>query len=151
PALVAVDADGGIPYESFLGPQLLSDVKDLRLAGNGNHYTEKPCLAVSSDDQYVYFAGLSTGASDWDSKKAKPIPCVFRVDASKRTPTEAFVGKLGQSGASAAGESGASATGGRQTLLTAPRGLAVAKGLLYVADPGADRVVAFKEADRSYV
>src|SRR5208283_5487637 len=29
--------------------------------------------------------------------------------------------------------------------------LAVARGLLYVADPGANRVVAFKEADRSYV
>jgi hypothetical protein len=36
-------------------------------------------------------------------------------------------------------------------LLAAPRGLAVANGLLYVADPGANRIVAFKEADRSYV
>src|SRR5262249_16778029 len=35
-------------------------------------------------------------------------------------------------------------------LLTAPRGLAVAKGLLYVADPESDRVAVFKESDRSY-
>ena len=33
PALVAVDADCGIPYDTFLGPRLLPDVKDLRLAG----------------------------------------------------------------------------------------------------------------------
>ena len=33
PALVAVDADGGIPYDTFLGPKLLPDIKDLRLAG----------------------------------------------------------------------------------------------------------------------
>src|SRR5207247_641781 len=40
--------------------------------------------------------------------------------------------------------------GKAQELLTAPRGLAVANGMLYVADPGADRIVVFKEADRSY-
>jgi outer membrane protein assembly factor BamB len=34
-------------------------------------------------------------------------------------------------------------------LLTAPRGLAVAKGLLYVADPATNRVVAFKESNGS--
>jgi DNA-binding beta-propeller fold protein YncE len=137
PALVAVDPDGGIPYDTFLGPRLLPDNKDLRFAGDGNHHTERPCLAVSSDDKYVYFAGLSTGARDWDPKNAQPLSCVFRVDVTKRGPAEVFVGKLGQPGKG-------------KDLLTAPRGLAVANGLLYVADPGADRVVAFKEADRSY-
>ena len=136
PALAAVDADGGIPYDSFLGPKLLPDIKDLRLAGEEYLYwSERPSLAVSSDDKYVYFAGLSVGAGDY--KKAKPLPCVFRVDAAKRGPAEVFIGKLDE-------------TGKEKALLTAPRGLAVAKGLLYVADPEANRVVAFKESDRSY-
>src|SRR5262249_11751300 len=62
PCLVAVDADGGVPYDSFLGPKLLGDVKDVRLAGETwEYYPERPSLAVSGDDRYVYFAGLSTG------------------------------------------------------------------------------------------
>jgi outer membrane protein assembly factor BamB len=137
PTLVAVDADGGIPYDTFLGPRLLPDVKDLRLAGdNSMFWSERPCLAVSSDDRFVYFAGLSTGAGDY--RKAQPLPCVFRADVEKRGPGELFVGKLGEAGK-------------EKGQLTAPRGLAVARGLLYVADPAADRVVVFKEADRSYV
>jgi outer membrane protein assembly factor BamB len=136
PALVAVDADGGIPYDTFLGPRLLPDVKDLRLAGETSQYwSDRPCLAVSSDGQYVYFAGLFTGKGDY--KTANPLPCVFRVDVAKRGPAEVFVGKRDQAGK-------------EKDLLTAPRGLVVAGGLLYVADPEADRVAIFKEADRSY-
>jgi len=136
PALAAVDADGGIPYDAFLGPRLLPEIKDLRLAGEQYLYwSERPSLAVSSDDWSVYFAGLSTGSGD--HKKATPLPCVFRVSADRRGPAEVFVGKLGQPGK-------------EKELLTAPRGLAVAGGLLYVADPGSDRIVAFKESDRSY-
>src|SRR5262245_43750021 len=136
PALVAVDADGGIPYDTFLGPKLLPEIKDLRLASALYHYwSERPCLAVSSDDRFVYFAGLSTGTGDY--KSARPLPCVFRIAANRRGPAEVFVGKLSEPGKA-------------KDLLTAPRGLAVARGLLYVADPGANRVVAFKEADRSY-
>jgi hypothetical protein len=136
PALVAVDADGGIPYDTFLGPKLLPEIKDLRLAGpSWEFWSERPSLAVSSDDKYVYFAGLSAGAGDF--KKAKPLPCVFRVEAATRGPAEVFIGKLDEPGKD-------------KGLLTAPRGLAVAKGLLYVADPGSNRVVAFKESDRSY-
>ena len=90
---------------------------------------------MSSDDKYVYFAGLSAGPGDF--KKARPLPCVFRVDAAKRGPAEVFAGKL-------------DLPGKEKALLTAPRGLAVAKGLLYVADPEANRVVAFKESDGSY-
>jgi hypothetical protein len=137
PALAAVDADGGIPFDTFLGPRLLPDVKDMRLADELYRYwSERPSLAVSSDDKYVYFAGLSTGVGDY--KHAQPLSCVFRVGADKRGPGEVFVGKLGQPGK-------------EKNLLIAPRGLAVANGLLYVADPPADRVVVFKEADRSYV
>src|SRR5262249_33864781 len=62
---------------------------------------------------------------------------VFRVDAAKRGPAEVFAGKLDEPGK-------------EKGLLTAPRGLAVAKGLLYVADPEADRIVAFKESDGSF-
>jgi len=136
PALVAVDADGGIPYDTFLGPRLLPEIKDLRLSGdNSRFWSERPCLAVSSDDKFVYFAGLSTGAGDY--RKDQPLPCVFRVDVDKRGPAEVFVGKLGEPGK-------------EKDLLTAPRGLAVAGGLLYVADPGSNRVVIFKESDRSF-
>lgn len=137
PALAAVDADGGIPFDTFLGPRLLPDIKDLRLAGDLSRYwSERPCLAVSSDDKHVYFAGLSTGAGDY--KSTTPLPCLFRVAVDQRGPGEVFVGKLGEPGKD-------------KGLLTAPRGLAVSNGLLYVADPAADRIVAFKEADRSYV
>ncbi len=102
---------------------------------NSSFWSERPCLAVSTDDKYVYFAGLGAGAGDY--KKVVPLPCVFRVDVAKRGPAEVFVGKLGEPGKEKAN-------------LTAPRGVAVANGLLYVADPPADRVVVFKEADRSY-
>jgi DNA-binding beta-propeller fold protein YncE len=136
PALVAVDADGGIPYETFLGPRLLPDIKDLRLANElFMYWSERPSLAVSSDDKHVYFAGLCKGPGNY--KDARPLPCVFRVGVDRRGPGEVFVGKLGQPGK-------------EKGLLTAPRGLAVSKGLLYVADPSADRVVVFKEADGAY-
>lgn len=136
PTLVAVDSDGGIPYDIFLGPRLLPDIKNLRLAGDNSLYgTDRPCLAVSSDDQYVYFAGLFTGVADY--KKAQPLPCVFRVRADRRGPAEVFAGKLDQPAK-------------EKDRLTAPRGLTVANGLLYVADPPANRVVAFNETDGSY-
>ena len=137
PALVAIDADGGIPYEKFLGPKLLTDIKDVRLAGeNYLYWSDVPSLAVSSDDKYVYFAGLNVGQGDY--KKAKRLPCVFRVDTAKRDKAEVFLGRLDEAGKD-------------KSLLIGPRGLAVAKGLIYVADPPANRIVAFKESDGSYV
>ncbi len=136
PCLAAIDADGGIPFESFLGPKLLPDIKELRLASENYHYwSDLPSLAVSSDDKYVYFAGLNVGHGDY--KKAKPLPCVFRVDAAKRGSAEVFLGKLDEPGT-------------KKGMLTSPRGLAVAKGLIYVADRGANRVAVFKEADGSF-
>jgi hypothetical protein len=137
PSLVAVDPDGGIPYDTFLGPKLLPHVKDLR-AADRLFGTDLPCLAVSSDDRYVYFAGLTAGPGPDFRKNMRPLPCVFRVNVEKRGPAEVFVGKLDQPGK-------------EKELLTNPRGVAVAHGLLYVADSGTNRVVVFKEADRSYV
>lgn len=128
--ICAVDADGGIPGESFLGPRLLPEIKDLKMAGIYTYANERPSLAVSSDDKFVYIAGLSAGSG--------ALPCVYRVDAEKRGPAEVFVGKSGQPGK-------------EKDLLAAPSGLAVAKGLLYVADYQADRIAVFKESDRSFV
>jgi DNA-binding beta-propeller fold protein YncE len=124
--LGCLDADGGAPYDTFLGPKLLTEVKGVTANGIS--------LAVSSNGKHIYFAGLSTRkgkAVTWQS-------CVYRVDIKTRGPAEVFVGKPDSPGK----ENG---------LLAAPRGLAVANGLLYVGDPGADRVAVFKEADRSYV
>ncbi len=136
PCLAAVDADGGIPYESFLGPKLLPEIKELRLASESYHYwSDLPSLAMSSDEKYVYFTGLNVGHGDF--KKARPLPCVFRVDVAKRGAAEVFLGKLDE-------------TGRANGLLTTPRGLAVAKGLVYVADREANRIAVFKEADGTH-
>ncbi len=138
PRLACVDADGGVPYPTFLGPKLLPNIKDLRMSSSlssGNRL-ERPCLAVSSNGAWLYIAGLSAG--DHKKQQYEPLPCVFRVDLETRGPGEVFVGKL-------------DGPGKEKALLTAPRGVAVANGLLYVADRGADRIVIFKEADRSYV
>jgi hypothetical protein len=131
PSLCAVDADGGIPYDAFIGPKLLAGIKGLKMAGEGpwEYSAERPSLAVSSDDKFVYFAGLSAAA---------PLPCVFRVPVDTRGPAEVFLGTLDRPGKD-------------QASLTAPRGIAVAKGLVYVADPGADRIAVFREADCSFV
>jgi hypothetical protein len=131
PSICAVDADGGIPDGLFLGVKLLPDVKGLKLAGESYaSHSERPTLAVSSDDAFVYFAGLSGDGG--------ALSCVYRVDARTRGPAEPFVGSPGRPGK-------------EKELLTAPRGLAVANGWLYVADPEADRIAVFREADRSFV
>jgi DNA-binding beta-propeller fold protein YncE len=125
-SLGCLDADGGVPYDTFLGPKLLAEVKGL--TGNGTS------LAVSSDGKHIYFAGLST-------KKGKIVTwqtCVYRVSLKTRGPATVFVGKPGSPGK-------------EKGLLTAPRGLAVANGHLYVGDPGANRIVVFKEAGGAYV
>lgn len=119
-------ADGSAPYDTFLGPELFPGKK---LGG-------RPALAVSGDGKHVYLSGLGVGFRNGKAKSWNP--CVYRVDLKTRGPAEVFVGKPDSPGK----ENGQ---------LTAPRGLAVARGLLYVADPHADRIVVFKEADRSYV
>jgi hypothetical protein len=133
PRLACLESDGGCPYESFLGPLLFDGVKNLTLAGGYTYGGERCCLAVSSDGKGLYAAGLSTVAG----KAAAAVPCVFRIDLATRKD-EVFAGKP-------------DSPGKEKELLAAPRGLAAAGGLLYVADEGADRIVVFKESDRSLI
>ena len=122
--LACLDADGGVPYEKLVGPELFP----------GKRLSARVALAISSDGKHVYFAGVGARkgkTTEWRS-------CVYRVNLKTRGPAEVFVGKP-------------DSPGKEKGQLTAPRGLAAAKGLLYVADPGADRVAVFKEADKSYV
>jgi hypothetical protein len=137
PALACVAADGSVPYDTMVGPKLLTSIKDLRMANGYMLRLDTPVLAMSGDGKYIYFAGLWTGKFN-KKDTYKPLPCVFRVDVATRGKAEVFLGKL-------------DSPGKEKGQLTAPRGLAVAKGLIYVADAGADRVVVFKEADKSYV
>jgi DNA-binding beta-propeller fold protein YncE len=132
--LGCLDADGGVPYETLLGPKLLTNVKGLTAANPWKSGSNCPSLAVSGDGKHVYFAGLRTLIG----KTGAWLPCVYRVDLKTRGPATVFVGKPGSPGK-------------EKGLLTAPRGLAVANGHLYVGDPGANRVVVFKEAGGAYV
>jgi hypothetical protein len=135
PALASLDADGGVPYDTLIGPNLLPGRKDLNMANMWFYGQSRPGLALSSDEKFLYFAGLTTG----DPKKKEPIkgvPCVYRVDLATRGPAEPFLGKPESPGAEG-------------DLLVAPRGLAVAQGLIYVADHDADRIAVFHEKDRS--
>lgn len=125
--LCAVDADGGIPFETYLGPPLFPGVT---FPGG------RPALALSAEGRHLYAAGLRSAADRWGSKSA-PLPCVFRIDVATRQ-AEVFVGKLDQPGK-------------EKGLLAGPRGVAVAGGLLYVADPDAGRIAVFRESDRSFV
>ncbi|MCG3178960.1 MAG: hypothetical protein BIFFINMI_01290 [Phycisphaerae bacterium] len=127
--LAALDSDGGVPYDTFISDPLVpADAKGV---------TEQlPALTLSGDGASLYLSGLG---SNWRRDGKRMIytgyPCVLRVDIATRKAA-VFVGKPDQPGN--AGD-----------LLTAPRGLAVAKGLLYVADPAAGRVAVFRESDGS--
>jgi len=120
--LCAIEGDGGIPYETFLSPPLFPD---LEYPGG------RPALALSGKGSHLYVAGIYNGR--WD--RARPVPCVWRIDLETRR-CEVFLGHPGESGS-------------ERDRFMAPRGVAVAGGLLYVADPGANRVAVFKESDRS--
>jgi DNA-binding beta-propeller fold protein YncE len=137
PAVASIAADGSVPYDTLVGPRLLPDVKDLRTGNLYMYSLDAPCLALSGDEKSLYLAGLWTGKFEKKDTYA-PLPAVFRVDLDKRGPGEVFVGRL-------------DARDTQGALLAAPRGLAVANGLLYIADTQADRVAVFREADRSYV
>ena len=140
--LCAIDADGGVPYDTFLSEPLFPGVKN---CGG------KPTLAMSSDGKYLYASGISQADDSW-GKNTRVIPCVWRIDVTTRKP-EVFIGSdhlaSGLAPSAAAG-SPDQATASNANL-TGPRGIAVAGGLVYVADPEAGRVAVFKEADRSFV
>jgi hypothetical protein len=125
--LECVESDGSSPYDTFLSPPLFTGFKAV---------TGRPALCMASDEKSVYVAGLCSADDGWGTNQ-QALPCVWRIDAETRK-AEVFVGDLKE-------------TGREKNRLTAPRGVAAAKGLLYVADPGADRVAVFKEADRSFV
>ncbi|MCG3178381.1 MAG: hypothetical protein BIFFINMI_00708 [Phycisphaerae bacterium] len=137
PAIACLDGDGGVPYDRLIGPDLLGEIKGLTMASQWFYAKSRPCLALSEDGKRLYFAGLNTGNPD-HKEAITPVPCVFRVDAATRDKAEVFLGKLDTPGV-------------EKDLLTDPRGLALAGGLLYVADFAADRVTVFKESDRSFV
>ncbi len=127
--LCALDADGGIPYETYLSEPLFPGFPNAATHGHG------PTLCMSSDGKHLY--ATSTHAKDGWGGGTQAIPCVWRIDAATRK-SEVFVGKPDQAGK-------------EKELLSSPRGVAAAQGLLYVADPEAGRVAVFKEEDRSYV
>ena len=136
PALACLEADGGVPAAGVIGPRLLPEIKNLRMTSYYTFGADMTALAISGDEKYLYLAGL--GVNDPGKKGTEAVlPCVFRIDIETRASAEVFVGRQGSPGK-------------EKELLTAPRGLAVAKGLLYVADPGADRIAVFKETDRSF-
>jgi DNA-binding beta-propeller fold protein YncE len=138
PRLCTLDADGGVPYEKLAGPKLLTDVKGLTAGNIRKAYKDHPALAVSGDDKYIYVADMFIQVGKGKKEKTLPLPCVYRVDIKTRSKVEVFVGKQENPGK-------------KEGLLTNPRGMAVANGVLYVADFGAGRIVVFKESDRSYL
>jgi hypothetical protein len=125
--LEAVEANGAPPYETFLSEPVFPDVKYLR---------GQPVLCMGSDSNTLYAAGIGR-ADDEYGKNAVMLPCVWRIDTATRK-AEIFLGDLKE-------------TGKAKDRFTAPRGLAAARGLLYVADPDADRVAVFQESDRAFV
>ena len=122
--LCAIEADGSIPYDTFLSEPLFPELK-----GEAG----RPALAISTDGKHLYAAGIADGMK-WD---AKAVPCVWRIDIATRK-AEVFLGNP-------------TAPGKEKDRFTSPRGVAAAGGLLYIADPDAGRVAVFKEADKSFV
>ncbi|MCX7590586.1 MAG: hypothetical protein N2255_03050 [Kiritimatiellae bacterium] len=137
PRLACVDAEGGIPYPTFMSEPLLPEIPNLRMRNQYLYSRDTPSLALSSDEKFLYLAGLWVGEFGKD-KEHRPVPCVFRLPVETRGPAEVFVGKLDTPGT-------------EKGLLVSPRGLATANGLLYVADPQANRIAIFQENDRSFV
>jgi len=130
--IASLDSRGGCPYKTFFGPRLFPNDKDLQT--NARYGSEQACLAVGENDKYLYVSGLHRAGK----KLKRPLPCVYRVDLATRSAPKLFAGDPGKPGAK----------GG---LLTRPRGVACSGGVVYVADVGANRVVAFSEKDGSVV
>ncbi len=127
--LVCVDAQGRCPYPTYLGKPLLPGATYSPWSGSTSRY-----LALSGDEKHVYISAV-TGL--FGQKKTQVRHCVYRTDVATRGEARPFVGDPAKAG-------------GGKSLLSSPRGVATAGGLLYVADRGNDRVVAFKEEDGSY-
>ncbi|MCG3179999.1 MAG: hypothetical protein BIFFINMI_02353 [Phycisphaerae bacterium] len=134
PAIACLQADGSAPSEGFIGPRLLPDVKGLRMSNVWLAAGEPVGIAVSGDRKSLYLTGLHTG----DQKTRKSLACVFKVPIDARNAAEPFIGRP---------DAPAEGPGA----LADPGALTVAGGLLYVCDPGAGCVAAYKEADGAFV
>jgi hypothetical protein len=124
--LAALEPGGAPVYDHFLSKSLLPDFPAVKGWGS---------LAVSGDGKSLYMTGLARAKNRYD-KSAKAAACVWRVDLAT-LKTEVFLGDPAQPGT-------------EKELLAEPRSVAVAKGLIYVADFGADRVAVFKEAGGAF-
>ena len=119
--LLILGTDGSVP-ENFLGPEVCP------MVGGYGH------IALSPDEKYVYATGfVSTG------RKGKgPCNVVYRLALDGSEPSKVFLGQMYQAGGGKAG-------------LNDPQGIDTdARGNLYIADYGNNRVVAFKP-DGSYL
>lgn len=129
--LTALEADGGIPFDDFYDPQpLLKDFEQIEVTG--------AVLAMSSDNKYVYLSGFSEARKKGVKTDPPLIPCVFRIPTDTRVQGEVFLGKPEQPGTT-------------DGLLTAPLGICVVNGNIYVVDSTANRIVAFNESDGSEI
>jgi hypothetical protein len=80
-------------------------------------------LALSGDEKHIYLSAVNHA--------------LYRIDLETRTASP-FIGNPAKAG-------------GGKSLLKGPKGVAAAKGLVYVADSGNGRIAIFKEADGAYV
>ncbi len=129
--LKAIDADGGSHFDDFMGENIISYEKSKQqLKANWVR------VALSSDDQFMFATHFITGKYDNWHKPAGPL--VFRIPIQKRGAGEVFI-------------DGTEKPEGDPGKLVAPRGVATAKGLLYVTDIKENRVVVYSEKDASYV
>jgi DNA-binding beta-propeller fold protein YncE len=124
--LAGLNADGSCAFNEFPTKTLLPEFTTAKGWGS---------LAMSSDEKHLYIVGMAKAKNKWD-KKAQVASCVWRTDLATLM-TETFLGDPAKPGK-------------EKGLLTKPVSVVVAKGLIYVADAGADRIVVFKEKDKSY-
>ena len=131
--LACVDAEGRCPYPTYLSKPLFPGAKYSRWRSYERY------AGVSSDDRFLYISSFNAIFRDPKTKKdvTRAHHCVYRVDLETRAAAKAFVGDPLKAG-------------GGETLLRNPKGVTSANGLLYVADSGNNRVVAFKESDGSF-
>ena len=139
PALVAIDADGGIPYDTFLGPKLLTSIKDVRLAG----------------ENYLYWSELPEPGGE-QRRQIRLLRRPLHRDRELQESWAPISSVLAQAWPWARPQQGYF----RQALTNLARARTCSpfvtaarpwpRGLVYVADPPANRVVAFKEADGFY-
>jgi hypothetical protein len=127
PSIAMLDSNGGCSADKL--------VVRLDTAGKRPSFAAFSCLAVSSDGQHLYAAGMKPHVYE------KVEHCaVYRVKLPERTGLEPLFGDPVQPGKDAAHLGGA------------PRGLAVdGKGKLFIADYANDRVVVVGEQDGKFL